>query len=529
MERDGLAEDSVWYEPLTPTAFLSRAALVYSDRVAAIDGDRRFTYAELWERSRRLAGAILDAGGGRGARVAVLAPNTHVLLEAHYGVPLSGSVLVAMNTRLTAEEYAYIIDHSEAAIFLFDEDFADTAKLIAGLVRERPVMISVGGKNDAYEALLAAASPQNVPVTDERATISINYTSGTTGKPKGVVYHHRGAYLQAIAMAFHTRLDPASVFLWTLPMFHCNGWCFPWAVTAAGGTHLCLRKLDPPGVWRLIEQEGVTHFNGAPTVLTMLAHDPAARPASRPIRVCTGGAPPSPTLLARMASLNVDVMHLYGLTETFGPIVVCDWRPEWNELSIQDAARIKARQGVGNVISVALRVVDGEGSDVPPDGQTMGEILLRGNNVMAGYYRDPEATARATANGWFRTGDLGVMHPDGYIELKDRSKDIIISGGENISTVEVEQAVCSHPAVLEAAVIAVPDDQWGEVPAAYVTLVDGASVTEDEIIEHVRGRIAHFKAPKTVEFGPLPKTSTGKIQKYVLREAAWRGREKRIG
>jgi fatty-acyl-CoA synthase len=319
------------------------------------------------------------------------------------------------------------------------------------------------------------------------------------------------------------------VYLWTLPMFHCNGWCFTWAVTAAGGTHLCLRQIDPPDVWRKIRTHGVTHFNGAPTVLTMLAYDQEAAPAARPIRVCTGGAPPSPTLLARMAELNIEVTHLYGLTETFGPIVVCEWQPEWDGLPLEDRARIKARQGVGHVGSELVRVVDPGGRDVPADGSTMGEIAVRGNNVMLGYYRDPEATAKAIPDGWFRTGDLGVMHPDGYIELRDRAKDIIISGGENISTVEVEQAVCSHPAVLEAAVIAVPDEKWGEVPAAYVTLKDGATASERDVIEHVRGLIAHFKAPKRVTFGPLPKTSTGKIQKYVLREAAWEGRDKRIG
>jgi acyl-CoA synthetase (AMP-forming)/AMP-acid ligase II len=522
-------QDRVWFEPLTPTAFLERSALVFADRVAVVDGENRFTYAELADRSRRLAGALLAAGVGGGARVAVLAPNTHVLLEAHYGVPLSSSVLVAMNTRLTAAEYAYILDHAEAAVFIYDESFAETAARATADLARPPLMIQAGGASDVYEAMLASATPEVVAVTDERSMLSINYTSGTTGKPKGVVYHHRGAYLQALAMAFHARLDARSVFLWTLPMFHCNGWCFPWAVTAAGGTHLCLRSLDPPLIWKLIGDEGVTHFNAAPTVLTMLAHDPAAAPALQPIRVCTGGAPPSPTLLERMASLGMDVTHLYGLTETFGPSVVCDWNPVWDGLEGSSVARIKARQGVGNIVSQPLRVVDASGADVPGDAASLGEIVVRGNNVMAGYYRDDEATRRATESGWFHTGDIGVMHPDGYIELKDRSKDIIISGGENISTVEVEQAVCSHPAVLEAAVIAVPDDKWGEVPAAYVTLKDGATAAEAEIIDHVRERLAHFKAPKRVTFGPLPKTSTGKIQKYVLRDAAWQGRSKRIG
>jgi len=525
---DVRAADGVWFEPLAPGSFLNRSASVFGDRVAVIDGERRFTYGQLLDRSRRLAGALIEVGAGRGERVAVLAPNSHVLLEAHFGVPLSGSVLVALNTRLTAEEFAYILDHSEARVLVFDVEFAETARRACDIATTRPRLIEAGGEDDAYESALSSAQPTEVPVPDERAPLSINYTSGTTGKPKGVLYHHRGAYLQALAMAFHARLEAASVFLWTLPMFHCNGWCFPWAVTAAGGTHLCLRRLEPAAIWRLISTQGVTHFNAAPTVLTMLAYDANAHPVSHRIRVCTGGAPPSPTLLERMDALNIDITHLYGLTETFGPAAMCEWRPEWDELPLADRARIKSRQGVANVISAPLRVLDSDGADVPPDGATLGEIALRGNNVMAGYYRDAEATERATPKGWFRTGDIGVMHPDGYVELKDRAKDIIISGGENISTVEVEQALCSHPAVLEAAVIAIPDDRWGEVPAAYVTLKDDASASEADIIEHVRGRIAHFKAPKRVEFGPLPKTSTGKIQKFVLREAAWAGRDKRI-
>jgi fatty-acyl-CoA synthase len=353
--------------------------------------------------------------------------------------------------------------------------------------------------------------------------VSINYTSGTTGRPKGVLYHHRGAYLQALAMVGHVGLSPSSVHLWTLPMFHCNGWCFPWAVTAAAATHVCLPKVEPTEVWRLIREEGVTHLNGAPTVLSMLAYAQEAVRVTPTVRVATGGAPPSPAILRRMGELGFDVTHLYGLTETFGPAMICDWRPEWNDLDATAQARMKARQGVGNMIACVVRVIGTDGVDVPADGATVGEIALRGNNVMLGYFKDPEATRAAAPDGWFRTGDLGVLHPDGYVELRDRSKDVIISGGENIASVEVEQAIADHPAVLEVAVVAAPHEHWGEVPAAYVTLHAGASATEEEIVAHVRSRLARFKAPKSVEFGELPKTSTGKVQKFVLRERARRG------
>jgi acyl-CoA synthetase (AMP-forming)/AMP-acid ligase II len=508
------------FEPLTPTSFLARSAAVFGNRTAVIDGDRRLTYAELHERCLRLAGALVELGATGGARVAVLAPNTHVLLEAHYGVPLAGAVLVALNVRLTAGELAWIVDHAGARILVYDHELAGTARAVAEKVGGGLRLVRAGGPDDDYEALVAAAEPGARPVADERGLLAINYTSGTTGRPKGVMYAHRGAYLQSLAMALHARLDPGSVFLWTLPMFHCNGWCFTWAVTAAGGTHLGLRKVDPAEVWRLVREQGVTHFNAAPTVLISLAwHADAAR-AERPIRVATGGAPPSPTLLARMAELGMDVTHLYGLTETYGPVVVCDWWPEWDGLPADGQARLKARQGVGNVIAQSARVVAADGADVPPDGETMGEVALRGNDVMLGYYRDEEATAAAVPDGWFRTGDLGVMHADGYVELRDRAKDIIISGGENIASVEVEQAVATHPAVLEVAVVAVPDQRWGEVPVAYVTLKDGADATGEEIVAHARERLAHFKAPRHVVFGELPKTSTGKIQKFRLRELA---------
>jgi fatty-acyl-CoA synthase len=517
------------YEPITPTKFLERSGLVFAGRTAVVDGPRRFTYESLWDRARRLAGALRGMGVAEGERVAVLAPNTHMHLEAHYGVPLAGAVLVALNARLAPEEFAYILEHSEASTLVYDHEFEATVKEVTELLTAGIKLVRAGGGDDQYEHMLQGAEHYVHPVTDERSLLSLNYTSGTTGKPKGVMYHHRGAYLQALAMAFHAKLDPSSVFLWTLPMFHCNGWCFPWAVTAAGGMHLCLRKLDPPHVWRLIREEGVTHFNGAPTVLTMLAHDQAAESGGAPrrITVCTGGAPPSPALLERMSSLNMDVTHLYGLTETFGPISVCDWHPEWSDLEAAEQATLKARQGVGNVIAERLRVVDDHGADVPTDGETMGEIAARGNDVMLGYFKDEEATAQAAPDGWFRTGDLGVMHPDGYVELRDRVKDVIISGGENIASVQVEQVINSHPAVLEVAVVATPDEKWGEVPAAFVTLKEGARATDKEIIDHVRARLAHFKAPKRVEFGPLPKTSTGKVQKFLLREKGWASKDRR--
>jgi fatty-acyl-CoA synthase len=454
-------------------------------------------------------------------RAAVLAPNTHVLLEAHYGVPLAGAVLVALNQRLTANDLAYVIEHSDAKILIYDYEFEPVAREIAQKIGAALKLVRAGGA-DEYEQWLATASPHAEPVTDERGMLSINYTSGTTGKPKGVMYHHRGAYLQALAMVAHMKLDCASRYLWTLPMFHCNGWCFTWGVTAAGATHICLRKLDPELVWQHLRESGVTHLCAAPTVLIMIAWAEGAKHGrlARPVHAATGGAPPTPAILTRMAELGIDVIHLYGLTETFGPAVVCEWRSEWNDLPIDEQGHIKARQGVGNVIAEELRVVDADGRDVPADAKTIGEIALRGNNVMLGYYRDDEATKRAAPDGWFRTGDLGVMHADRYVEIKDRSKDIILSGGENIASLEVERALTTHAAVMEAAVVAGPDAKWGEVPVAYVTLKPGAAASETELVAHVRGMLAHFKAPKKIVFGELPKNATGKIQKFVLRERA---------
>jgi fatty-acyl-CoA synthase len=423
-------------------------------------------------------------------------------------------VLSTLNTRLTPEELAYIVEHAGARVLLHDHPLEASARAVAdrisGLRRIGP---------EEYERLLERASPLAEPVTDERGLLALNYTSGTTARPKGVMYHHRGAYLQALAMALQMRLDSDSKYLWTLPMFHCNGWSFPWAVTATGGTHLCLRTIDPEQIWSHLRDSGVTHLCGAPTVLTMLLWHRAAKRGTV-VRFGTGGAAPTPAILARAADLGIEVTHLYGLTESFGPVMICDWRSEWSALPIAEQAQLKARQGVGNVISQAPRVITPEGADVPADGRTLGEIALRGNNVMLGYYRDEEATRRAAPDGWFRTGDLGVLHPDGYLELKDRSKDIIISGGENISSLEVERVLASHPAVMEVAVVAAPDPKWGEVPVAFVVLAPGTATTERALIDHARAHLAHFKAPKAVIFGELPKTASGKIQKFVLRDRA---------
>jgi fatty-acyl-CoA synthase len=431
-------------------------------------------------------------------------------------------VLAALNHRLAPSELATIVAHCGARIILHDREFADTASSIAQAV---PGLVAVD--SDRYEVLVASSSPAHVPVRDERGLLSLNYTSGTTGEPKGVMYHHRGAYLQSLAVALQHHLEPSSVMLWTLPMFHCNGWCFTWATTAVGATHVCLPRIEAGEVWRLVDEETVTHLNAAPTVLIGLAAHPAAdRERPLRLRVATGGAPPTPSLLARLEEIGMDVTHAYGLTETFGPAVLCDWHPEWDALPPAQRARLKARQGVSNTIGSALRVIADDGTDVPADGATTGEISLRGNNVMLGYYNDPAATRASAPDGWFRTGDLGVMHPDGYVEIRDRRKDMIITGGENVSSIELERLISSHPHVLEAAVVAAPDDLWGEVPVAFVTTRPGGpDLLAEDIIAFVRGRVAHFKAPRRVIFGELPKTSTGKVRKALLRSSLRDGEE----
>ena len=503
---------------LSPTSFLSRAEFAYGDLPAVVDGPFRATYTDLAVRSRRLAGALASLDVAPGDRVSALVPNTHVALECHFGVPWAGAVLNMLNTRLNADELAAIVGHAGSSIILADHELTALATDVAHRIGRCRVIVA-GGDNDEYEGLLDAATPLAYTPQDEWECISLNYTSGTTGRPKGVMYSHRGAYLQATAMVAATGLDLKAVFLWTLPMFHCNGWCFPWAVTAAGGTHLCLRRADPDAIWDAVQHAGVTHLNAAPTVLTALAYGPwcDAGPAPRKVRIATGGAPPSPALLGRLTELGLDVTHMYGLTETYGPAVVCDWQPQWDDRSAADQAGLKARQGVGNINIFSVRVIDSNGRDVVADAETPGEVAIRGDNVMLGYYRDEEATAASNIDGWFRTGDLGVVHPDGYLEVRDRIKDVIISGGENITSIEVEQALANHHAVLECAVVAAVDEKWGEVPVAFVTLRPGASASEAELIDHVKRSIARFKAPKQIRFCELPRTATGKIQKFALR------------
>jgi fatty-acyl-CoA synthase len=523
---------AVGLDALSPVRLLERTLRVFPDKAALVHGAERWSWSRFAEEVGRQAGALARAGVGPGDRVAFLAPNVPALLAAHFSVPLLKAALVAINTRLNADEVGYILDHSGAKVVCCDPELAD--RVASERLAARPTLVNledpaagvVGSPLDGPSwAEFAAGAPQ-LPIAgaldDENRVISINYTSGTTGRPKGVMYTHRGSFLNALGEMYVHGLGRDSVFLWTLPLFHCNGWCFPWAVTGAGGTHVMLRAVDPARIFALIDQEGVTHFNGAPTVLLMLAEAPEARGRSfdPPLRVATGGAPPSPTLLARMDALGVRVIHLYGLTETYGPHVYCEMQQEWEGLDAHARAVVMARQGVPYHHALDLRVVDERMQDVPADAKTMGEVVMRGNNVMKGYYQDPEATAAAFAGGWFHSGDLGVTHPDGYIELRDRKKDIIISGGENISTIEVEHTVVQHPAVLECAVVAMPHEKWGEVPKAFVALKPGARVTEPELIAFCRDRLAHFKCPKAVQFGELPKTSTGKIQKFRLREKA---------
>jgi fatty-acyl-CoA synthase len=525
-----MPHERVYRTELTPVSFLRRSAYIFPDKVAVVHGDRRYTYRDLERRVNRLASALRGADLQKHDRVAFLCLNTPPLLEAHFAVPAAGGILVAINTRLSGDEICYILEHSGARFLFVDDELAHlAAPLDMGGLRVVRVA-DTGAPGDPYEDFLLGGSESPVEswLEDEEEPISINYTSGTTGRPKGVIYTYRGAYLNALAQVAEPAMTSSSVYLWTLPMFHCNGWCFPWGIAAIGAASVCLRKFDPARVWDLFDSEGVTHYCGAPTVQLALVNDPKAHRLDRPVTVLVAAAPPSPTLLAGLKERNLRPIHVYGLTETYGPITICAWRHEWDDLPIDEQARLNARQGQGNITSDLVRVVDDEMNDVPRDGETMGEVVMRGNIVMKGYYNQPEATAEAFRGGWFHSGDLGVWHADGYIELRDRKKDIIISGGENISTIEVEQAIARHPAVLECAVVAIPDEKWGERPKAVVTLKPGQSATEAEIIAFCRDRIAHYKCPAAVEFGDLPKTSTGKVQKFVLREKAWAGRDKRI-
>jgi fatty-acyl-CoA synthase len=536
---------AISYTAQTPLSFLERSARVWPDKVAVIYGSRRLTYAEFAAEAARVAGALRASGVQPGDRVAYLMPNLPEMLVAHFAVPLAGGVLVAINTRLTAEEVSYILRHSGAKILVADAALLPVAAAAAegvGTVTQLVVAVDAEAGSTgpdlaaesrlvSYSEFLAdqAADPVPWSVPDELAPIAINYTSGTTGRPKGVIYTHRGAYLNSYAQIIHSRHDENSVYLWTLPMFHCNGWCAPWAVTAIGGTQVCLREVRGDAIWQQLRQHGITHLNAAPTVVSTILNASSAGPLPRPVLITTAGAPPSPTTIAEMEGMGFTVVHVYGLTETYGPITICQFQPDWADLAVDQRAALQARQGVGMITAEGVRVVDDEMADVPADGETMGEIVMRGNTVMAGYYLDPEATAEAFRGGWFHSGDLGVMFPDGYIELRDRAKDIVISGGENISTVEVEQALMSHPCVLEAAVVAVPDDKWGERPKAFVVLRAGTSATQQELIAHVRTKIAGYKAPREVDITmELPKTSTGKIQKFILRDKEWAGHGQRV-
>jgi fatty-acyl-CoA synthase len=535
---DALPRVPANHQPLTPLLFLERAAQVFPDHTAVVHGATRRPYRDLRDRCVKLAHALHQAGIGRGDTVAALLPNIPAMLECHYGVPMTGGVLNTLNTRLDAGTIAYCLDHGEAKAVIVDRELVPLLRLALTQCQAKPLLIEVDdpeasdaaranrldGATD-YEAFLArgdAGWAWPMP-GDEWDAITLNYTSGTTGRPKGVVYHHRGAQLLAIGNVLSAGMGKHPVYLWTLPMFHCNGWCFPWTVTAQAGVHVCLRAVRGPEMWRLMAAEGVTHMCGAPIVMSTLLATPEAekKPLARQVQFVVAGAPPPEAVLAAMRAAGFAVCHVYGLTECYGPSVVNEWHAEWDAKPANEQAGLMARQGVRYLALEGLTVMDPETMRaLPADGATMGEVMMRGNVVMKGYLKDPEATRKAFEGGWFHTGDLAVTHPDGYIQLKDRSKDIIISGGENISSIEVEDALYKHPAVAVAAVVAKPDEKWGETPCAFVELRPGMTATAEELIAHCRQHLAAFKVPKHVIFEELPKTSTGKIQKHVLRTKA---------
>ena len=523
------------HQPLTPLSFLSRSAAVFPEKLAVVHGPVRHDYATFYARCRRLASALEGAGIRRGDTVSVLLLNTPPMLEAHYGVPMMGAVLNALNTRLDAAGIAFILDHAEAKFVIVDSELAPLMKEALDLMQgPRPpvveytdpaVDVPATGLGTDYEAFIAGGDPDfawAMPA-DEWDAISLNYTSGTTGNPKGVVYHHRGASLLATGNVVHSVMPGSTVYLWTLPMFHCNGWCFPWSISVVGGTHVCLRAVRAGEIFRLIEEEGVTHMCGAPIVMsTLLAAGPdETREIGRSITFLTAGAAPPAAVLGAMKEAGFNVIHVYGLTECYGPAVINDWKPAWDALPPVEQAAMKARQGVNYQALEGIDVIDPDTmTPVPRDGETIGEIMLKGNVVMKGYLKNPKATEEAFAGGWFHTGDLAVMHPDGYVQIKDRAKDVIISGGENISSIEVEDVLFKHPAVAMAAVVAKADEKWGETPCAFVELKAGRTATEDELIEFCRANLARFKCPRHVVFTELPKTSTGKVQKFELRKMA---------
>ncbi|WP_129933684.1 MULTISPECIES: acyl-CoA synthetase [unclassified Pseudomonas] len=531
----GLMPAAVNHVALTPLSFIERTAAVYGNYPAVIHGAIRRNWQETYQRCRRLASALAGRGIGRGDTVAVMLPNTPTMLEAHFGVPMTGAVLNTLNVRLDAEAIAFMLQHGEAKVLITDREFHAVIEGALALLEHPPLVVDVDdpeyGEGRAvseldYEALLNEGDPEFAwewP-DDEWQAISLNYTSGTTGNPKGVVYHHRGAYLNALGNQMTWAMGHRPVYLWTLPMFHCNGWCYPWTITALAGTHVFLRRVDPQKILTLIREHKVSHLCGAPIVLNALVNMPEAAKAAieHPVQAMVAGAAPPAKVIGAVEEMGIKVTHTYGLTEVYGPVTVCAWHDEWDALSLEERARIKSRQGVRYPTLDGLMVADPQTlQPVPRDGNTLGEIFMRGNTVMKGYLKNPEATAEAFRGGWFHTGDLAVWHADGYIEIKDRLKDIIISGGENISTIEVEDALYKHPAVLEAAVVARPDEKWGETPCAFVALKPGREDTrEADITSWCREHLAGFKVPKTVVFGELPKTSTGKIQKYVLRDRA---------
>ena len=531
----GLDPNAANHAPLTPISFIERAADVWPGRTAWIHGDMRASYAAFRARARRLAAALAGRGVGPGDTVAVMLPSVPAMLEAHFGVPMAGAVLNSINIRLEPETIAYILGHGQARVLLTDTEFAPAVKAALEKVRPPPLVVDVvdrqyRGEGErlgelTYEELLSEGDEGFEPLypADEWQAIGLNYTSGTTGQPKGVVVHHRGAYLAAVGQSLANDIGLHPVLLWTLPMFRCNGWAFTWSATLQAGTHVCLRRVDAGAIYAAIAAHRVTHLCGAPIVMNLIVNAPDAlrRPFGRRVQAMTGGAAPPAAVLEKLTALGIDMVHLYGLTECYGPASVCAWQEAWDALPADEQAAFQARQGVRYPNLEALEVIEPQTMrPVPRDGAAIGEIMLRGNTVMKGYLKSPAATGEAFRGGWYHTGDLAVMHPDGYCEVKDRAKDIIISGGENISSIEVEGALYRHPAVLEAAVVARPDPKWGESPCAFVTLKDGAEATADGLIAHCRGILAHFKCPKTIIFAALPKTSTGKIQKHVLRAQA---------
>ncbi len=530
----GLPKTPANYTPLSPITFLTRTAFVHPQRTSIIHGERHWTWAETYIRCCRLASALSKRGIGKGDTVSIMAPNIPAIVEAHFGVLMTGSVLNTLNTRLEANELSFIFEHAETKVLLTDSEFSPLVKEALSKVERNLLVIDIDdletGSGDflgetEYEDFLAEGNPdfETVLPEDDWQAVSLNYTSGTTGTPKGVVYHTRGAYLLATGNVLAWEMPHRPVYLWTLPMFHCNGWCFPWTITMLGGTHVCLRKVTAKNIYDSIADHGVTHLCGAPVVMNMICNAPEEERREMPhtVEIMTAAAPPPPTVIARMEEAGFNVTHVYGLTEVYGPAVVCQWQEAWSEKDKTAQAQLKGRQGVRYHMLEGLMVADPETLEpVPDDGETMGEVLMKGNIVMKGYLKNPEGTEHAFAGGWFHSGDLGVLHPDGYIELKDRSKDIIISGGENISSVEIENVLYQHPDILEAAVVARPDDKWGETPCAFVVLKSNVSIQEKEVIEFCRSKLAGFKVPKKVVFSELPKTSTGKIRKSVLREQA---------